>query len=148
MNIVICGLQGTGKTTLSKMLVEKYGFSYINDYKIFKSGKSKNKIISFVNNNDNFVVDLCYSISPKDATKLKNSIIYFFGFVTIDENVLFNLMRQKGENITLKQIVKNKKKGKKFQTQCKKYNIPFVDINQDRQVILNNILKEIEIKLN
>lgn len=143
MNIVICGLQGTGKTTLSKMLVEKYKFNYINDYKIFENGKSKNKIIEFVNNNDNFVVDLCYSLSPKDVLKLKNSIIYFLGFVTIDANVLFALMQQKGENITLKQIIRNKKKGKKYQLECEKLNIPFFDINQDRKVILNKIMLEI-----
>lgn len=147
MNIVICGLQGTGKTTLSKMLVEKYNFNYINDYRIFETGKCKNKIIEFVNNNDNYVVDLCYSLSPKDTLKLKNAIVYFLGFFTIDENVLFTLMQQKGENITLKQIIKNKKRGQKFQLECKKYNIPFYDINQDRKVILDKILFEIDKKL-
>ena len=33
-NIIICGLKGTGKTTLSKLIAQKYGYKYISDYEI------------------------------------------------------------------------------------------------------------------
>ncbi len=147
MNIVICGLQGTGKTTLSKMLVGKYKFNYINDYKILEGGKSKSKIIDFINNHDNYVVDLCYSISSKDATKLQNSLVYFLGFVTKDPKELFKLMEQKGKNIVLRKIKANKTKSKKYQKECKKFGIPFFDVNEDRQVILDKIMLEIDYKI-
>ena len=34
MNIIICGLKGTGKTSLCKEIEKEYGFNYINDYTI------------------------------------------------------------------------------------------------------------------
>lgn len=36
MKILICGLSGTGKTALSHIIAEKYGFNVKNDFSIFK----------------------------------------------------------------------------------------------------------------
>lgn len=147
MNIIICGLQGTGKTTLSKRIVNDLGYKYINDYTLCSDSFYKQKIIDFAKNNDNFVIDLCYSLDPVDCATLKNIIVYYLGFVSIDENLLFQLMKSKGENITLEQIKINKIKCKQMQKQCKVYNIPFYDINKDRQIILNEIFNDLKNKL-
>lgn len=147
MNIIICGLQGTGKTTLSKQIVKELGYKYINDYNICSSNFNKRQIMDFAKNNDNYVIDLCYSLNPVDYANLKDIIVYYLGFVSIDENLLFQLMKSKGEDITLEQIKNNKAKCKEMQRQCKKYNIPFYDINKDRKIILDNIMCDIKNKL-
>lgn len=149
MNIVICGLQGTGKTTLSKMIVQNLGYNYINDYRIFGTKKEscKSDIINFINNNDNYVVDLCYSLSPCDCSKL-NCIVYFLGFSSIDAETLHKLMKAKGENITKDQIENNITRSQQFQKECEKFNIPFYDINKNRSIILDCIFKDIKSKLN
>lgn len=149
MNILICGLQGTGKTTLSKMIAEKFGFNYINDYSIFnmRNMHTKSEIVNFINSNDNYVIDLCYTLTPSDCSKL-NCITLFLGFSSIEPEILYKLMREKGENITLSQIEDNKTKSQQFQKDCKKFNIPFYDINQDRNIILNSIINDIKLKLN
>ena len=148
MNIVICGVKGSGKTTLSKMIAENLGYAYINDYAICENKISKRKIKTFINSNDGFVIDLCFSLSPKDCFNLKNCITYFLGFVSADENLLFSLMTKKGENITLKKIKKIRKSCARLEKQCLKFGLPFVDINQDRNVILNTVMQEIKTKLN
>lgn len=149
MNIVICGLQGTGKTTLSKKIVEELNFNYINDYSILKNTKNscKSDIINFIKSNDNYVIDLCYSLSPCDCSKL-NCIVYFLGFSSIDTELLYNLMTAKGENVTKSQIEKNITLSQQYQKECEKFNIPFYDINKDRSIILDCIFKDIKSKLN
>lgn len=71
MNFIVCGLQGTGKTTLSKRIVNDLGYKYINDYTICPDGFNKQKIIDFARNNDSFVIDLSYSLDPADCAMLK-----------------------------------------------------------------------------
>lgn len=148
MNIIICGLKGTGKTTLSKLISENFNYSYINDYKICSNNINEEQIINFINNNDNFVIDLCYSLKPNSCTKLKNVICYFLGFVTVNETLLFNLLKNKGKNITKTEVKNNIAKCKQMQEECKINNIPFYDINKDRQIILNEILTDLKLKLN
>lgn len=144
MNIVVCGVQGTGKTTLSKMLAEKHGFSYINDYKICENIKDKKAIIDFVSGHDKFVVDLCYSLTPKDCASLENCLVYFLGFVSVDEKLLLTLMREKREDISLEKIKQIKKQGLKFKDECKKYNIKFFDVDKDRKIIIEQIICDID----
>lgn len=148
MNILICGLQGTGKTTLSKMIAEKFNFYYINDYSIFNMNKkySKSEIVNFIVSNDNYVIDLCYSLTPNECSKL-NCITYFLGFSSIKTEILYKLMSEKGVNITLNQIENNKAQSQKFQKKCEKLNIPFYDINKDRNIFFNSIINDIKYKL-
>lgn len=148
MNIIICGLQGTGKTTLSKQISNLFGFKYINDYTICSNKIDEEKIIKFINDNDNFVLDLCYSLKPSNCLKFKNIIPYYLGFVSIDENFLFKLMKNKGENISLKQIKDNITISKKMQEECRLLKIPFYDINKERQFIIDEILLDLKNKLN
>lgn len=147
MNIIICGLQGTGKTTLSKQISNLFGFKYINDYTICSNKIGEEKIIKFINDNDYFVLDLCYSLKPSNCLKFKNIIPYYLGFVSIDENLLFKLMKNKGENISLKQIKDNITISKKMQEECRLLKIPFYDINKERQFIIDEILLDLKNKL-
>lgn len=149
MNILICGLQGTGKTTLSKRIAKDLNFKYINDYTIFNlySENSKSAIVDFICNNDNYVIDLCYSLTPNDCSKL-NCITYFLGFSSIEPKILYKLMKEKGENITLSQIENNRVQSQQFQEECKKFNLPFYDINKDRNMILDCIINDVKLKLN
>ncbi len=142
MNIIICGLKGTGKTTLSKILAKKYNLCYINDYEI--GVENEEKIVNFINNHDNYVYDLCYSLSPRSCLNVKNAVIYFLGFVSIDEKILYNLMKNKGKMINFEQIKQLRSKSLLFCQECKKYNLPFYDVNKDRQKIINEILEEID----
>ncbi len=147
MNIIICGLKGTGKTTLCKEIERNYGFTYINDYTICDDLLNKFSLISFIENRNNYVIDLNYSLTPKKLSKLKNCIVYVLGFATVKEDVLFNLFNQKSEEVTLKQIKHKIKLSLKFKKQCEKHNVTFVDINKDRNEIINSILDEINNKI-
>ncbi len=143
MNIIICGLKGTGKTTLAKKIAGKLNFVYINDFGICKENINENEIFNFINKNDNFVLDLWYSLSPKMCSELKNIIAFYFGFVSIDENLLLKLLKDKQEKINLREVREIKKQSKNIQNQCYEFDLPFIDINKERQIIINETLLEI-----
>ena len=100
MRIIICGLPGTGKTTLSKIISEKYNIDLISDWNIFNTNEitinefeNKNDIskkyskflLEQINNYKNVVVDLEYSISPQDFVNYgnKGDIVIYLGFVSV-----------------------------------------------------------------
>lgn len=147
MNIIICGLKGTGKTTLCKEIEREHGFTYINDYTICDDFINPLSIKSFIENRDNYVIDLHYSLKPKKLAKFKNCLVYVLGFINVPEDVLFNLFNKGGEDVTLKQIKRKFKLSLKFKKQCEKYGVTFIDINHDRNEIINGILDEIKQKL-
>ncbi len=147
MNIIICGLKGTGKTTLSKKIAEQFGFCYISDYEICKNEVNEGEIVSFIEENKGFVVDLCCSLTPERCKNLKNSIIYYLGFASVDESILFELMKAKGEDITLDKIRQEIKISKIIKIKCEKLNIPFIDINKDREEIIDEVISEIKAKI-
>ena len=93
------------------------------------------------------MLDLCYSLKPSNCLKFKNIIPYYLGFVSIDENLLFKLMKNKGENISLKQIKDNITISKKMQEECRLLKMPFYDINKERQFIIDEILLDLKNKL-
>lgn len=82
MKILICGLPGTGKTTLSHIIAEEYGFNVKNDFSIFKElninienqevkkcvSKNYSKLLFeyMQKTPDNSVFDFEYSILPSD----------------------------------------------------------------------------------
>ena len=168
--IIINGLPGTGKTTLSKTFVSERGYTYINDWKIFKENKieinefeNKNiiskkysKLIAdyvINNNNNNVVFDLEYSISPNDLVKNKLNEVaqcFYLGFVSLPNKKIFNLFRKSSSNDNksddeLKQEIEfYKNSSLDYQEQCKKHNLEFIDINKDRKLIFEEILQKIK----
>lgn len=148
MNIIICGLKGTGKTTLCKEIERELNYTYINDYTICDDLLNKYSLLSFIENRDNYCIDLHYSLSPKKLSKLHNCIVYVLGFASAKEDVLYNLFNKNSEEETsLKQIKRKIKLSLKFKKQCEKFGVTFVDINRDRNEIINQILDEINNKL-
>jgi adenylate kinase family enzyme len=144
MNIIICGLKGSGKTTLSKKIATRFNYKYINDYQI---GLKESEIIKFIKNNNNYVLDLCYSLTPKECSKLENIIVYYLGFISLDNNTLYNLMKEKRLNVTLNKIEKMKNDSLLFKQECDKYGISFIDISDKRNEIIKEIIYNIEEKL-
>ena len=70
MNILICGLKGTGKTTLAKRIAKDFDFNYISDFEIC-AGDSivESAILDFIESHSGFVLDLCYSVTPESCSK-------------------------------------------------------------------------------
>ena len=167
--IIINGLPGTGKTTLSKTLVNEYGYKYINDWEIFKenniinndledknsiSEKYSKLIADYVikNKNNKVIFDLEYSISPDDLIKNKLNEIaqcFYFGFISLTNETIFNLFRKsssndnKSDDELKKEIEFYKNSSLEYQQQCKKHNLEFIDICKDKKIILDEIIQKI-----
>ncbi|MBQ9790695.1 MAG: hypothetical protein IJW24_03775 [Clostridia bacterium] len=170
MMIIINGLPGTGKTTLSKMFANSYGYKYFNDWEIFKanniqineledkniiSEKYSKLIADYVikNKDDKVVFDLEYSISPNDLIKHGlNGIAqsFYLGFTSLSNDTIFNLFRKSSSNDNvsddeLKQKIDYYKNcSLDYQKQCEEYNLEFIDICKDRKLIFEEILDKIK----
>lgn len=173
MKIVICGLPGTGKTSLVHKIFDEYKYMIISDWDIFEkynivinknedknivSKKYSKLILDYINNqNDNVVVDLEYSISPSDFVKYNNYsdvFIIYLGFASVDEKTLFNLFRSSESNNKYTddelqlQIKFYKEMSVEYKQQCDKLDIKFFDINKDRKIIFESIMNAIKEKFN
>jgi len=170
MIIIICGLPGTGKTTLSKKIAEVFSFQYVNDWELFKnsnifinefenkievSKKHSQVIIDFIkeNSNKNLVLDLEFSLSPEDFinSNIKDFVrIIYLGFISVSKEKLFDLFRNSPSNENAldeelkKQIKFYKEMSLLFCDGCQKYNLDFIDINSDRNKILNIIIEKLK----
>ncbi len=166
MIVIICGLPGTGKTTICKELECRCGFKYINDWGIFKENgvifdKFQNKneisrlyskyIVDFIKKNKklNLVIDLEYSISPNDFLKseLQNYCkIIYLGFVKFSVGMLYNLYKDKYKSMNSEELFDMLKFYKKssidYQKQCKAYNIGFKDVNIDRNLLVEEVISK------
>lgn len=168
--IFICGLPGTGKTTLCKKIEQELSYKYVSDWEIFnksniKIDELKNKfeisknyskfIFDYIKNNKNekFVIDLEYSISPSDfmvSECFKNSKIIYLGFLSASEDVLFNLFKASSENQDIDELELKtkiefyKKMSEDYFQDCKKLKIDFVDINRDKKKIIEEIFSDIK----
>ena len=168
--IIINGLPGTGKTTLSKILVSEFAYKYVNDWNILKQNNIKvnkledkilisNKYSKLIADNilsckeDKVVFDLEYSISPDDLVKLGLNEIaqcFYLGFTTLPNETIFNLFRKSSSNDNksddeLKQEIEFYKNSSiEYQKQCNKHNLEFIDICKDRKLIFEEILLKIK----
>ena len=160
-NVIVCGTVGTGKATISKKLSKEFKLTYLNDWQLFHemgiTKKPSSKIFSkvmyeFLKDKEKVVLDADMSIMPKDYVKSGFDLnVYYIGFVGVDKNVLAQkLYEEDTKNMVL---AKRKAKyllkcGNKLSKECKKYNLPFFEIkeNKDKTIkwILENIRKDLK----
>lgn len=158
-------MPGTGKTTLSHIIAEKYGFVVKNDFSIFnelriniKNKENKKKVSKdyskllfgyMQKTQGNVVYDFEYSILPSDLIHfdLDNFKIVFLGFYSLPEEIIFNLFRKSSTNGKMTddelkhKIMLYKSLSKNCKEECEKYGFKFFDINKDRNIIFDEILK-------
>ncbi len=165
MRILICGLPGTGKTTLSHMIAEKYGFNVKNDFSIFQelninisnledkktvSKKFSKLLFEYMQKApDNSVFDFEYSILPSELKcfELDDFKIVYLGFYSLPDETIFNLFRKSSANEKVTdnelkhKITLYKNLSKICKEECEKYGFAFFDVNKDRKIIFDEILK-------
>ncbi len=117
------------------------------------------KKISKTSNYDKFDYRLAfdlYHITPKDYYENIDSScceIYFFGYPNISVEDKFKEIRnfdtefdwtsEKDDAIVIDHITKYIEISKWLKDECQKYNLPFIDISQNREEVIDNFLKEI-----
>ena len=165
-NIIICGLIGTGKTTLTKKISQNLNYEYIDLNKKMNTHKYGNnkelfskelgqKIDKYIYKIENSVIDCEYLILPEDysnyLSKNKCDIIYL-GFYDVDINVLYDKFVQdyksKEKSYDKKTLLNHLKYFKdisrKVYNDCKKYNYKFFDISKDKAEVLKEVYSYIE----
>lgn len=165
MRILICGLPGTGKTTLSHISAENYGFNVKNDFTILKElnidienqedkkyvSKNYSKLLLdyMQKMQGNVVFDFEYSILPSELInfELDNFKIIYLGFYSLSEEIIFNLFRKSSSNANFTdEDLKHKTKlyknlSRECKEECEKHGFTFYDVNKDRKIIFDKILK-------
>lgn len=167
-NIIICGLNGTGKTTIAKQYCEKLGYQYIDLYDVINSYfNDDNKVDAsnvlkeeidnylFKRSKDKVIIDCNYLILPVDFINYHSNQDYeiiYLGFYDIDVDVLFEKFSKDYEKKNINydsSELKNKliyfnEISKKVYNDCKKYNYKYFDINKDKKLVLEEISEYID----
>lgn len=165
MKILICGLPGTGKTTLSKILSREFGFNVKNDFLIFNElnikieNEEDKRVISkkystllfeyMKNEKDKYVFDFEYSILPNDLKQfnLDNFKVVYLGFCDLSNETLFGLFRnsqsnnEKTDENLKREISVYKNLSQICKEECEESGFQFFDVNKDRNIIFDEIIK-------
>jgi len=158
MNYIVLGLPGTGKTTICKTVAEKSNLTYINDYQILKTNgilfennadilnnDYSQYILDFLKDKDNLILDLQYTLKPNQIKQI-NAIACYLGFSKIEPGVLVSLLNKKDNSITLDVAKLFIQKSKEMSHLCNKENIPYCEIDKNRDKIINEVLCKFKIK--
>lgn len=161
MNIIICGLIGTGKTTLSKKISNDLHYKYIfldellnksinsND-KLTASAKLNNDIENYLRDINNCVIDCEYLIMPSQYFNSRykdNCLIIYLGFSSVDINVLVEKFKTDYEKRKIEfkeeELVNRLKYYKEISNyvcnECQKYNYKFFDIAKEKSIVLDDV---------
>ncbi len=173
MILIISGLPGTGKTTLCQKIAAEFGYNYISDWDIFSKNNvvidpflDKNQVsqqysqilIDYINKNQdkNLVLDTEYSISPTDYTNSNISAatkIIYLGFISLSHSTLMSLFQKSVSNSEVsfadlkKRIEFYQLASSDYQSQCLTHSLDFIDIDHDRNQIINSIISHLKDKL-
>jgi adenylate kinase family enzyme len=159
--IIICGLPGTGKTTLCKQIVDEYGYNYVSDWQILDGqgrescGENRKQISKkfstqidnyiLVHSNQKLIIDLDYSALPQEFStfKSKNMVqMVYLGFNNISSVALYKVMSKKDNSTDLKAKIDYYLSISNFvKAECKKYGLTFYGINKNHNSTLE-LIKE------
>lgn len=147
-NIIICGLIGTGKTTLAKIISKELGYKYVDlNNKIYASQNLRDEIDNLLKTLDKCAIDCEYLILPEQYILYKNReecTIVYLGFNNVDINVLYDKFVQDYKNKNIKYDEKKlmgtlkyfKDISKKVCDDCNKYGFKFFDICKDKNLVI------------
>lgn len=136
--ILICGLPGTGKTTLSKLIEKELGFKYVSDWQL-----DDNKLLDFVlsGKDEKIVLDIDMRHLDEESImffRRLNLEIYFLGYDEKDRQSLLEVFNSQKKVDELLQL------SKKFKNICKENAFAFHIIEGDRAKIIEKLFKEIK----
>lgn len=167
-NLIICGLNGTGKTTIAKHYSEELGYEYIDLYDVINSNFNdddkinasnilKDEIDNYLSkkSKDKCIIDCNYLILPDDFINYQSNQVYeiiYLGFNDIDVDVLFEKFSKDYEKKNINydsnelkyRLVYFNEISKKVYEACKKYNYKYFDINKDKKLVLEEISEYID----
>jgi len=141
MKIIICGMPGTGKTTLSKTISQKNKYKYVSDFDIINKENPLTSVNEFLSKNDNFVLDVDYKNYNEDIlfnTQQNIKIIYlvYSDKITIDMlNLVFKGSKDSSE---LQDYLKY---SAKYREICLNNNLTIYEIDKNRDKVLQEILE-------
>ncbi|MBQ7308188.1 MAG: hypothetical protein IJW82_06655 [Clostridia bacterium] len=145
--IVICGLIGTGKTTIANYVSKKYNYKYIKDFDLFTECQGdKMKIINdyiLENQNQKIVIDVNYQNYEKEfeIVNNKNTFIMYLGFnQSLTRNQLLKIFKNKTKE-EINYLLQQSKIYKEF---CKNRELLYFDIDKNRDRILLTLIRNFE----
>ena len=162
MNILILGLPGTGKATLCNNIANQLNLTYVTDYEILKlnnitfddslqiQGKDYFEVfLNYFKQKDvqNYIFDFNFSISPNNLKNLNDFMIVYLGFADIDEKKFKSKMKGQYANLSEEEFDERIQFliliSEKYKKECEVNNIKWISINNEKQLIINKLQKEL-----